>query len=226
MQETLRDQNPPDCVNSIEYWNLLNKIDIVEVEAIEGDIVEVVNGVAFLLQTKDGYNNIVALRVYESDKNIVWTMLEFCKDLYSKYGIEYVRVEGKKGKYKFLERFFTKKMVVRDKSVKERDVYYCHLSLAYEKLYLKCDEFEFYYVQDVYLKTTDEKLKKTCFDKMYMHVNFAVETALKKRYGTLAANNIIRNDFDDMLSTCTLAIMSRYKKPKGYVSCIRYITFT
>ena len=207
--------------SSIEYWNSLEKPENVSVAAEEGDIVEIVNGVAFLLQTAGEYNNIVAYRVEKSDKSIIWTLLEFCKMLYSKHRIEYVRVEGDKGKYRFLERLFTKKAVVKDKGIKDRDVYYCNLNEAYKKLCLKCKEYDFYYTQRVYLTTTDEKLKKACFDKMFLAVNFAVETALKKRWRKLAASGIVRNDFEDMLSKITLAIMERYKKPKGY--CIKYL---
>ena len=221
MQDSLRDNYSPNLASSIEYWNSLEKPENVSVAAEEGDIVEIVNGVAFLLQTTSEYNNIVAYRVEKSDKSIVWTLLEFCKILYSKYHIEYVRVEGDKGKYRFLERLFTKKAVVKDKSVKERDVYYCNLNEAYKKLWLKCKEYDFYYNQHIYLTTTDEKLKKACFDKMFFAVNFAVETALKKEWRKLAANGIVRNDFEDMLSKITLAIMERYKKPKGYY--IRYL---
>lgn len=217
----MKDNYSPSLASSIEYWNSLEKPENVSVVAEEGDIVEIVNGVAFLLQTTDEYNNIVAYRVEKSDKSIVWTLLEFCKILYSKYHIEYVRVEGDKGKYRFLERLFVKKEVVKDKSVKDRDVYYCNLNEAYKKLWLKCKEYDFYYTQRIYLTTTDEKLKKTCFDKMFFAVNFAVETALKKKWGKLAANGIVRNDFEDMLSKITLTIMERYKKPKGY--CIKYL---
>lgn len=221
MQDSLKDNYFPNPASSIEYWNSLEKPENVSVAAEEGDIVEIVNGVAFLLQTADEYNNIVAYRVEKSDKSIVWTLLEFCKILYSKYHIEYVRIEGDKGKYRFLERLFVKKEVVKDKSVKNRDVYYCNLNEAYRKLSLKCREFEFYYNQHIYLTTTDEKLKKACFDKMFFAVNFAVETALKKKWKKLAASGIVRDDFEDMLSTITLAVMERYKKPKGYY--IRYL---
>lgn len=216
MQDSLRDNYSSNLASSIEYWNSLEKPENVSVAAEEGDIVEIVNGVAFLLQTTDEYNNIVAYRVEKSDKSIVWTLFEFCKILYSKYRIEYVRVESDKGKYKFLERLFNKKTVVKDKDVKDRDVYYCNLNEAYKKLYLKCKEYDFYYAQHVYLTTTDEKLKKACFDKMFFAVHFAVETALKKRWKKLAANGIVRDDFEDMLSTITLTVMERYKKPKGY----------
>lgn len=216
MKDSLRDNYSSNIASSIEYWNSLEKPENVSVEAVKGDIVEIVNGVAFLLQTTNGYNNTVSYRVEKSDKSIVWTLLEFCKILYSKYHIEYVRVEGDKGKYRFLDRLFTKKAVVKDDSVKERDVYYCNLNEAYKKLWLKCKEYDFYYNQHVYLTTTDEKLKKICFDKMFFAVNFAVETALKKRWKKLSAKGVVRDDFEDMLSTITLTIMERYKKPKGY----------
>ena len=216
MKDSLRDNYSSNIASSIEYWNSLEKPENVSVEAVEGDIVEIVNGVAFLLQTTNEYNNIVAYRVEKNDKSIVWTLLEFCKILYSKYHIEYVRVEGDKGKYRFLDRLFTKKVVVKDDSVKDRDVYYCNLNEACKKIYLKCKEYDFYYNQHIYLTTTDEKLKKICFDKMFFAVNFAVETALKKRWKKLAAKGVVRDDFEDMLSTITLAIMERYKKPKGY----------
>ena len=216
MKDSLRDNYSSNIASSIEYWNSLEKSENVSVSAEEGDIIEIINGVAFLLQTKNEYNNIVAYRIEKNNKSIVWTLLEFCKILYSKYHIEYVRVEGDKGKYRFLERLFTKKAVVNDNSVKDRDVYYCNLNEAYKKLCLKCKEYDFYYNQHIYLTTTDEKLKKICFDKMFFAVNFAVETALKKRWKKLAAKGVVRDDFEDMLSTITLTIMERYKKPKGY----------
>lgn len=210
---------------SVEYWNSLEKPENVSIVAEEGDIVEVVNGVACLLRTTGGYNNIIVYRVEKSDKSIIWTLLEICKILHSKHHVEYVRLESDKDKYKFLykylKRLFTRKIFVKDRSVKDRDVYYCNLNEAYKKLCLKCKELEFYYTQHIYLTTTDEKLKKVCFDKMFFAVNFAVETALKKRWGILAANGVVRNDFEDMLSTITLAVMERYKKPKGY--CIGYL---
>lgn len=155
--ESLKDNYFPNFASSIDYWNSLEKPENVSVAAEEGDIVEILNGVAFLLQTTNEYNNIVAYRVEKSDKSIVWTLLEFCKILYSKYHIEYVRVEGDKGKYRFLERLFTKKEVIKDKSVKDRDVYYCNLNEAYKKLYLKCKEYDFHYNQHVHEYNSEEK---------------------------------------------------------------------
>lgn len=205
---------------NIEDWNTLEKPDNINVVAEECDIVEKVNGVLYLLQTRNGYNNIVAYRVEESDKFIVWTLYEYCILIHDKYGIDYVRVEGDKGKYKFLEKAFNRNIVRKDKQEKVRDVYYCNLKEARESLGLKCKEYEFYYTQNLYIKSTDEKLKKKYYDKMFFMVQFAVENALKIRLGKLARKGAVRHniaeDFYDFTMGATLNIMNRYKKPKGY----------
>lgn len=205
---------------TIEYWNTLSKPENVNVVAEEGDIVEEINGVLFLLQTRNEYNNIVAFRVKPDDHFVVWTLFEYCMLLYNKYKIKYVRVEGDKGKYRFLKRFFDRKCVVRDLSEKERDLYYCNLEASYETLELKCQEFEFYYTQNLYIKSDDEVLKKKYFDKMFFMVQRAVEAALKNRLGKLARKGMIRpnssEDLYDFTISATANIMSRYKKPKGY----------
>ena len=115
---------------SIQDWNNLEKPDNVNVAAEPGDIVEEVNGILFLLQTRNGYNNVVAYRIKPDDHFIVWALYEYCILLHDKYGIDFVRAEGDKGKYKFLERDFTTKEVRKDKQEKERDVYYVNLKAA------------------------------------------------------------------------------------------------
>ena len=47
-------------------------------------------------------------------------------------------------------------------------------------------------------------------------VQFAVENAMKIRFGGLAKKGVVRNDLYDLTMIATLNIMSRYKKPKGY----------
>ena len=132
----------------ISVWNDLAKPDNIDEAAQEGDILEKVNGVLFLLQTKNGYNNVIAYRVENSPKSIVWTLYEYCMLIHDKHNIKCVRIEGDKGKYAFLERAFTRNEVRRDRTEKTRDVYYCNLDNAYEKLSLKCKEYDFYYTQD------------------------------------------------------------------------------
>lgn len=200
----------------IDFWNSFEKPSNVDVVAKEGDKVEDINGVLFLLQTENEYNNVVAFRHDVSDKNIIWTLYEYCVLLRDKYGIDYIRVEGDKNKYAFLKRVFTKKEVIKDRSETERDVFYCDLKKCYKKIKLKCSEFDFYYTQNKYLESTDEKEKKKCFDKMFISVKFAVENAMKKRFGKLSKKGVVRNDFYDLVMNATLDIMGRYKKPKGY----------
>lgn len=205
---------------TIEDWNKLDKPDNVNAVAEEGDIVEEVHGVLLLLQTRNGYNNVIALRVKPDNHFVIWTLFEYCMLLHDKYGIKFIRIEGDKGKYKFLERFFNRKCVVRDPSEKERDLYYWNLEASYETLELKCQEFEFYYTQNLYIKSDNEALKKKYFDKMFFMVQRAVEAALKTRLGKLARKGLIRpnssEDLYDFTISATANIMSRYKKPKGY----------
>lgn len=215
-------------MNNIEQWNSIPKPDNVNVHAEEGDIVEEVNGVLFLLQVRNGYNNVVANRIKPDDHFIVWTLYEYCILLHDKYGIDFVRAEGDKGKYKFLERAFTTKEVRKDRQEKERDVYYVNLKAAREAFELKCQEYEFYYNQNLYIKETDEKLKKKYYDRMFLLVKFAVETALKKRLGKLIRKGAVRpnmvEDVYDFTIGATVNIMSRYKKPQGYR--IKYLLTT
>ena len=202
----------------IDIWNnIQNKPKEVNVIAKEGDIVEKINGVLFLLQTENEGNNIVAYRVEKDDKNIIWTLYEYIILLATKYNIEYVRIEGRKNRYNFLKRVFSKREVIQDRAITERDVYYAHLtSKVIEKLKLKCKEYKFYYTQNLYLNSTDEKIKKESFEKMFFMVHFAVEVALKKRLRPLSRQGVIRHDFDDLAMDATINVMNRYKKPKGY----------
>lgn len=200
----------------IQIWNSLEKPDNINEEAVEGDILEKIDGVLFLLQTTNGYNNVIAYRVEPLKKLIIRTFLEYCMMIYDRYGIEFIRVEGDKGKYAFLKRIFKSKEVVKDKSIKSRDVYYCNLKEAREHIELKLKEMDFYSIQNLYLTTDSEEVKKKCFDGMFMMVRFAVETAIKLRLGKLATMGVKRNDLYDLIMNATLKIMSRYKKPNGY----------
>lgn len=199
-----------------EKWNVLEKPENINVLAEEGDIVENIDGVMFLLQTRNGYNNVVAFRVNDSDKHIIWTLYSYCILLFEKHHIKYIRIEGDEEKYSFLKRHFSKKEVIKDREITDRDVYYCNLEECLLKLKLKVSEYEFYYTQKKFLESDDEKVKKECYQKMFIAVKFAVENAMKKRFGSLARKGVVRHDFYDLVLDATLDIMSRYNKPKGY----------
>lgn len=200
----------------VDFWNRLKKPSNVDVIAEEGDIVEYMNGVLFLLQTKNEYNNVIAFRYEASDKNIIWTLYAYCVLLREKYNIDYIRIEGKKNKYAFLNRNFTRKEVIKDKDEIERDIFYCDLKKCHKKIKLKCLEFKFYYLQKIYLDSNDLVEKHKCFNDMFLIVKFAVENAMKKRLGKLSKTGVVRNDFYDLTMNATIDIMSRYQKPKGY----------
>ena len=89
-------------IKNIEWWNAIPKDEETQVIAKEGDNVLLINGVAFLIQRKNNWNNVVCIRVKPSKINIVKTFDSFrswCAD--SK--IQYFRVEGISHTYKMLQ---------------------------------------------------------------------------------------------------------------------------
>lgn len=85
----------------IEEWNAIEKDEETKVIAEDGDICTVIDGVAFLIQRKNDWNNIVCIRVEESKTSILQTFINFqkwCKE----QKIQFVRVEGISHRYKML----------------------------------------------------------------------------------------------------------------------------
>ena len=198
---------------NVNDWNRIEKPENVNVVALEGDILEKIDGVLFLLQTQNDYNNVVAYRIEKSSESIIKTFLEYCLLLYNEHNIKYIRVEGDKNKYAFIKRFFNSTQAIKDKTVKNRDVYYCNLENAKQTLELKLEEMRYYKIQNIYNSTTNEQIKKKCYDEMFFMMQFAIENAMKKRLGNL---HISRPDFYDLVMTATINVMQRYKKPGGY----------
>ena len=87
---------------SIEWWNSLKKNDDTDVIAIEGDTVVYISGIAFLIQRKNDFNNVVCWKVKTTKKDLVSifsTFRAFCQ----KNNIQYLRIEGHgKHHYKML----------------------------------------------------------------------------------------------------------------------------
>lgn len=200
-------------------WNNIPKVDEIDVEAVEGDIVEMVDGILFLLQTTNNYNNVVCKRVEPSTNNIIHSFYRYCLILNDIHQIEYIRVEGRKGRYSFLEKVFTREEIVREKDP-HRDIFYANLSKCHKRLSLKCLEYEFYRDQKEYNQTKS----KQAWDRMFHHIHFAVYTAMKARMRSLSRKGVIRDDLDDLVMDATVNIMERYTKPKGYE--IKYLLTT
>lgn len=87
---------------TIEWWNSLKKNDDTDVIAIEGDVVCYISGIAFLIQRKNDFNNVVCWKVKTTKKDLVSifsTFRAFCQ----KNDIQYLRIEGHgKHHYKML----------------------------------------------------------------------------------------------------------------------------
>ena len=87
---------------SIDYWNNLKKSEDVNSKAIEGDNVVFINGIVFLIQRKNEFNNVICWKVKNSKKDLVTTFAAFrlwCE----KHQIQYIRIEGiGKHQYKML----------------------------------------------------------------------------------------------------------------------------
>ena len=87
---------------TIDWWNSLKKNEDTDVIAIEGDTVVYISGIAFLIQRKNDFNNVVCWKVKTTKKDLVSifsTFRAFCQ----KNDIQYLRIEGHgKHHYKML----------------------------------------------------------------------------------------------------------------------------
>ena len=109
-------------VVSSEVWNNLDKPDECNEIAQQNDIVEYIDGVYFLCQRANNFNNIICLSSSSSQYssiNHILAMFKFC-------------VNTKR--YRFLEKIFPKDIVIKDESITDRNVYYCNIEKAHEKL--------------------------------------------------------------------------------------------
>ena len=85
----------------IEEWNAIPKDEETNVTAEEGDLCTLIDGVAFLIQRKNNWNNVVCIRLEPSKINIVRTFETF-RAWCEKQSIQYFRVEGISHTYKML----------------------------------------------------------------------------------------------------------------------------
>lgn len=199
------------CKVSIEVWNKYvdKNNNEINAEAKDGDIVIKHNGLLFLLQTKNGYNNVIIFRKDEDSTDTRLSILQIIQTLYKEYNIHYIRVEGRNNRYNFFYRTF-KDYFVKDFDIKDRDVFYINLKEAINSVIKKINkmkETDFYHQQSIYNKTKS----KDAWDKMYFYINDAVESSIKKKL-----NGVKRKDVDDLVVDATLYIMKRYDKNPAY----------
>lgn len=87
----------------LEFWNNLKKDSETDATAEEGDLLTIIGGVAFLIQRRNDYNNVICIRVQPSRQSIKETILEFRLYCIQKE-IQYIRVEGTTQRYNFLKK--------------------------------------------------------------------------------------------------------------------------
>ena len=78
---------------TIEYWNSLKKDENTDVTAAPGDVVVLISGIAFLIQRKNNWNNVVCWKVKTTKKDLVSIFADF-RAFCQKQKIQYIRVEG------------------------------------------------------------------------------------------------------------------------------------
>lgn len=89
-------------VITITEWNEIKKDSETDVEAVEGDSCVFIGGVAFLVQNRNGWNNVVCIRVKDSKYSILQTFCTF-RAWCEKQSIQFFRVRGNgKHTYKML----------------------------------------------------------------------------------------------------------------------------
>ena len=86
---------------TIDQWNIIPKDEETQVEAVEGDLCLLIDGVAFLIQRRNDWNNVVCIRVHPTERSIVQTFNTF-REYCASIGIQYFRVEGISHTYRML----------------------------------------------------------------------------------------------------------------------------
>ena len=85
----------------IEDWNAIPKDEETNVTAAPEDLCTMIDGVAFLIQRKNNWNNVVCIRVEPSDVSIVQTFEKF-RSYLEQNNIQFFRVEGISHTYRML----------------------------------------------------------------------------------------------------------------------------
>lgn len=161
---------------TITAWNKMVKPLEVDTEAVEGDIVDYVDGLYCLCQCQRGgvqcCNNIVVFS-YEYNVSHIKAMLKFIAKLYRLHNIQYIRVEGAPGRYQVMKAIFGNHMLLQVQNT-GRDVYWC-----------KIDE----QVMEIIYDRLLHGLPKECTDAL-QHAIQSVNTDWQKEFGISSSKEI------------------------------------
>jgi hypothetical protein len=73
----------------------------------ENDIVFEIDGYCFVIQAKNGFNNVIFAKFHDSKMTLRQVFFEFVKIIKEK-NIQFLRIEGKGNRYGFLPKMFPK----------------------------------------------------------------------------------------------------------------------
>lgn len=105
-------------------WNdnlYIQNNEEVNVEAVEGDIVEEVGGYVVLIQRQNDFNNIVFAAV--APEWPLCRVFQKIKEICIDNNIQFVRVEGNLHRYKYLGKMVGLEQL-QDRTITSRNVYY------------------------------------------------------------------------------------------------------
>ena len=78
---------------SIAWWNKIQKDEATNSEAIQGDLCTLIDGVAFLIQRRNNWNNVICIRIKPNKRSLLNTFSDF-RHFCELQKIQYIRVEG------------------------------------------------------------------------------------------------------------------------------------
>ena len=109
---------------SCKKWNSLPLDDETKYTANSLDICYKINNLYACCIRNDEINNIIVFSK-KYDVGNVKAILKFVKILYLQYGVCFIRVEGRKGRYHFFKKLFGMNMLLFP--LENRDAYYCKI---------------------------------------------------------------------------------------------------
>ena len=116
----------------LTFWDNIPKDIETQAVAEEGDLITSIGGVAFLIQRRNDYNNIVCIRYKKSKmtfQRVIWHFVNFLKE----NKIQYIRVEGNERRYNFFLKLAPKMNICCIKDIAESEE--LHRNVFYLKIY-------------------------------------------------------------------------------------------
>lgn len=92
----------------------------------DNDLCVLIDGYIFVVQTANGFNNVIFARIRTPEKTLL-DVFESFKNYCLVNGIEFIRVEGTLYRYNFLSAMFPNSSFIKDYGNSDRNIYYIKL---------------------------------------------------------------------------------------------------